>query len=341
MQTIKSIAPNVKKGILLIQLGTPEAPTASSVRHYLRLFLSDKRVITLPAPTRYLLLYFIILPIRSKRSAKAYQEIWTEQGSPLRFLTKALTEKLQEKFSTTHQVTYGMCYGEPSLQKALDSLKDCTEIKILPLYPQYASSTTGSSIEAVFEYFKHQSSIPSLHIIREFYTHPAFIKALSTHITPYLQQPFDHLLLSYHGLPTSHLKSTGCKTICEQACPAPILKQASCYRAQCFETSRQLAATLKLENQQDTTAFQSRLGKAQWIEPYTDKVLGTLAASGVKKLLVVCPAFVTDCLETLEEINIRAKQTWLDLGGESLTLIPCLNHEAYWVDALHALLSNN
>jgi protoporphyrin/coproporphyrin ferrochelatase len=331
----------IKKGILLIQLGTPEAPTASSVRHYLRLFLSDKRVITLPAPIRYFLLYFIILPIRSKRSAKAYQAIWTHQGSPLRFLTQKLTTQLQEKLKTTHHVVCGMRYEEPSLHKALDSLKHCDEITILPLYPQYASSTTGSSIEALLDYFKNKPIIPTLHIIHNFYAHPAFIAAESTQIRPYLKQPFDHLLLSYHGLPTAHLKTTTCSVICDTACPEPRMKNSNCYRAQCFETSRLLAFKLELQPYQYTTAFQSRLGKAEWIQPYTYHILEKLAQSGVKKLLVACPGFVTDCLETLEEIGIQAKKTWIHLGGETLTLIPCLNHEAHWIDALYALLSNN
>jgi protoporphyrin/coproporphyrin ferrochelatase len=329
----------IKKGLLLIQLGTPEAPTTSSVRHYLRLFLSDKRVITLPAPLRYLLLYFIILPTRSKRSAKAYQAIWTDKGSPLRVLTHQLTNKLQEKLSTTHLVAEGMRYGEPSLEKALDSLAHCDDITILPLYPQYASSTTGSSIEAVFKYFKNKPVLPTLHIIRDFYAHPAFIKAQSMQIMPYIKKPFDHCLFSYHGLPVQHINATGCNAICDNACPEPSLKNSACYRAQCFETSRLLANRLELNQNQYTTAFQSRLGKTPWIEPYTDKVLEKLSKAGVKNLLVACPSFVTDCLETLEEIAIQAEKNWKALGGETLTLMPCLNDEPHWVDALMQITS--
>ena len=329
----------IKKGLLLIQLGTPEAPTTSSVRQYLRVFLSDKRVIDIPAPIRYLLLYLVILPLRSKQSAKAYQAIWTEKGSPLRFLTNSLTEKLQAELQSTHQVAVGMRYGEPSLEKALDKLSHCDEITVLPLYPQYASSTTGSSIEAVFHYFKNKPVMPSLHIIREFYEHPAFIKAQSEQMKPYLKAPFDHLLLSYHGLPVRHIEKSGCEKVCEKACPEPKTQNTACYRAQCFETSRQLAGTLGLTETQYTTAFQSRLGKTPWIEPYTDKVLEQLAKDGIKNLLIACPAFVTDCLETIEEIGMRAKETWEELGGESLTLIPCLNDEADWVDALTKIVS--
>lgn len=324
----------IRKGILFIQLGTPEAPTTSSVRHYLRLFLSDKRVIDIPAPIRYLLLYLVILPLRSKNSAKAYQSIWTEAGSPLRFLTHRLTQKIQSQLKKTHLVVEGMRYGEPNLTAALRSLSNCTELTIIPLYPQYASSTTGSSIEAVFQYFKHQNNIPSLNIIREFYAHPAFIQAQSNQIKSHLKKDFDHLILSYHGLPVRHIEKIGCQTVCDTACPSPNNKNTNCYRAQCFETSRLLANNLALTETQYTTTFQSRLGKTPWIQPYTDKTLEKLIKSGVKNLAVACPAFVTDCLETLEEIAIRAKETWLELGGETLTLIPCLNDESHWVNAL-------
>ncbi|MCH9756593.1 MAG: ferrochelatase [Gammaproteobacteria bacterium] len=329
----------MKKGILLIQLGTPTAPTPRGVRYYLHLFLSDKRVIDLPAPLRYFLLYFIILPIRSKRSAKAYQAIWTKKGSPLRVLSESLAKKLQQKLKNTHHVTLGMRYGEPSLRQALNRLSHCDEITVLPLYPQYASSTNGSSIEVVLNYFKNKTVMPTLHIIRDFYTHPAFIKAQSAQIMPYLKKPFDHVLLSYHGLPVRHIEKTGCQKICDNACPDPQLSNTACYRAQCFETSRRLAEILALTKAQYTTVFQSRLGKTPWIEPYMDNTLEKLAKSGVKNLIVACPAFVTDCLETLEEIGIRAEETWKEMGGESLTLVPCLNDETHWVNALTEIIS--
>lgn len=325
---------STQKGILLIQLGTPETPSVSSVRHYLRLFLSDKRVIDLPAPVRYLLLYLVILPFRSKRSAHAYQAIWTKAGSPLRVYSEALAEKLQHTLKSTHQVALGMRYGTPTLKSALDSLKNCEDITVLPLYPQYASSTNGSSIEAVFRYFEQQAVMPNLHIIRDFYAHPSFIAAYAKQLKIHLESPFDHCLLSYHGLPEQHIKKVGCKTICEAACPKPDNNNAACYRAQCFETSRLLAKALGLKKTQYTTAFQSRLGKTPWIKPYTDDTLEQLAQKGVKRLVVACPAFVTDCLETLEEIGLRASETWRSLGGEQLTLVPCLNAEDHWVQAL-------
>jgi protoporphyrin/coproporphyrin ferrochelatase len=329
----------MKKGILLIQLGTPDAPTVSRVRRYLRLFLSDKRVIDLPVLARYFLLYGVILPLRSKHSAKAYQAIWTDKGSPLRVLSISLKEKLQRKLESSHIVTLGMRYGEPSLKQALENLNTCDEVAILPLYPQYASSTNGSSIEVALNYFSKQDVIPSLHVIRDFYAHPAFIHAQAERIKPYLTDEFSHCLLSYHGLPMRHLKKTGCARVCTDACPPPEDSNTACYRAQCFETSRMLAKTLGLEAHQYTTAFQSRLGKTPWIQPYTDETLKILANQGIKKLVVACPSFVTDCLETLEEIGIRAQETWISLGGEQLTLVPCLNDEDDWIAALKNIIN--
>lgn len=320
-------------GLLLIQLGTPESLHVRDVRRYLRVFLSDKRVLDLPAWVRYALLNFIILPFRSKRSAEAYQQIWTEQGSPLRTLSTRLKNKLQKSLETTHTVVLGMRYGEPSLKQAMKDLAHCDSITVLPLYPQYASSSTGSSLEEVLTYFSTQTVIPSLHIIRDFYAHPAFIQAQAKQIQPHLNNN-DYCLFSYHGLPVRHIEKSGCKAVCLTPCPKPKDSNTGCYRAQCYETTRQLVSTLGLNQDQYCTAFQSRLGKTPWIKPYTDEVLEQLANQGIKRLLVACPAFVTDCLETLEEIGMQAKEQWLALGGEAFTLVPCLNDEDHWVQAI-------
>ncbi|MDF1828227.1 MAG: ferrochelatase [Legionellaceae bacterium] len=322
-----------KHGLLLIQLGTPESPGVQDVRRYLRVFLSDKRVLDIPAFVRYVLLNLIILPFRSKRSAEAYQKIWTEQGSPLRTLSVSLKNKLQKSLAATHTVVLGMRYGEPSLKQAMKDLAHCESITVLPLYPQYASSSTGSSLEEVFTYFRTQTVIPSLRIIRDFYAHPAFIQAQAKQIQPYLNNS-DYCLFSYHGLPERHIEKSGCKTVCLNNCPKPEGSNNGCYRAQCFESTRQLVETLGLNPAQYSTSFQSRLGKTPWIKPYTDEMLEQLAHQGIKRLVVACPAFVTDCLETLEEIGMQAKEQWLALGGESLTLVPCLNDEDHWVKAL-------
>lgn len=322
-----------KHGLLLIQLGTPESTSIKHVRRYLRVFLSDKRVIDLPALIRYTLLNLVILPFRSKKSAEAYQSIWTNQGSPLRTISESLKSKLQQHLDASHIVVLGMRYGEPSLNQALRDLEHCDSITVLPLYPQYASSSSGSSLEEVLAYFSKQTVIPSLRIIRDFYAHPAFIKAQATQITPYLDN-HDYCLFSYHGLPVRHIEKAGCKNVCLESCPKPENSNTACYRAQCFETTRQLAKALHLTENQCSTAFQSRLGKTPWIKPYTDEVLEELANKGIKRLVVACPAFVTDCLETLEEIGMQAREQWLALGGEELTLVPCLNDEDHWVDAL-------
>ncbi|MDF1683397.1 MAG: ferrochelatase [Legionellaceae bacterium] len=325
-----------KHGLLLIQLGTPESPSTQDVRRYLREFLSDKRVLDLPALMRYALLNLIILPFRSKRSAEAYNKIWTEQGSPLRTLSLHLKNKLQVKLETTHHVVLGMRYGKPSLKQAMKDLAHCDSITVLPLYPQYASSSTGSSLEEVLAYFSTQTVVPSLRIIRDFYAHPAFIKAQAAQIKPFLDvdNHNDYCLFSYHGLPERHIEKAGCKNVCLDNCPKPEDSNTACYRAQCFETTRQLVEILGLVQEQYSTAFQSRLGKTPWIKPYTDEILEDLANKGVKRLIVACPAFVTDCLETLEEIGMEAQNTWLALGGEELTLVPCLNDEEHWVQAL-------
>ena len=325
----------MKKGLLLINIGSPDSPDIPAVRRFLREFLSDKRVIDLPILLRYILLYAFILPFRPRQSAKAYQAVWTDHGAPLLCYSEQLRDKLQQRLGIEYQVELGMRYGRPSIQAALQQLKACEHIIVLPLYPQYSSAATGSSIEKVLQLLTSNTVFPSMTIIRDFYNHPAFIHAQAELIRPYLPN-HDYVLFSYHGLPERHLLKAGCQTICTGTCPTP-LKTQGCYRAQCFETSRLLADSLQLNT--FSSAFQSRLGRTPWIKPYTDEILKTLAESGIKRLAIACPSFVTDCLETLEEIGIRAKEQWLQLGGEQLTLIPCLNDHELWIDAIQQLVS--
>jgi ferrochelatase len=327
----------MKKGLLLINLGTPNAPDPKAVRRYLREFLLDKRVINLPTLLRYFIVYCLILPFRPKRSAHAYQAIWTSMGSPLLINSELFTQKVQKNLEKTHHVVLGMRYGQPSLHSALLQLKNCRDITILPLYPQYASSSTGSAIEAILSYFQHQPIIPSLHIIRDFYQHPGFIKAFSAQIKPFITES-DFILFSYHGVPENHLLNAPCKKICNGPCTDLKTYHESCYRAQCYRTTQLIAEHLSLAENTYTTAFQSRLGRAAWIKPYTEETLVLLAQSGVKRLAVVCPAFVADCLETLEEIGIRAKEQWLSLGGESFSLIPCINDNDLFVNTVADLI---
>lgn len=328
----------MKKGLLLINLGTPDAPDIASVRRYLREFLADKRVITLPAPLRYALLYGLILPFRTRKTAHAYQSIWTSKGSPLLLNSLSLLKKLKKYLGDEMIVAMGMRYGNPSIQMALESLKQCTDITVLPLYPQFSEATTGSSIEKTLRYLspKHRST---LRIIDDFYNHPGYINALTTIIKPYLAN-HDYILFSYHGLPEHHLPKNQCpSTRCDPQCPSSLdLKSTRCYRAQCFQTTQSIANQLDLSHQQYGTSFQSRLGRTAWIKPYTDEMLPILAKQGIKRLAVVCPSFVADCLETLEEIAIREKQHWLELGGSQFTLVPCLNDNDQWVEGIQKII---
>lgn len=330
-----------KHGILLINLGTPDAPTPRAVRRYLKEFLADPRVINLTAPLRYLFLYGIILPFRPKRSARAYREIWTNHGSPLLVNGYQLVEKLQQQLGENYHVSLGMRYGQPSLEEALASVAECQELTILPLYPQYSSAATGSSIEKTLSILAKMQTVPSLHLIREFYQHPGFIIPQSEQIKPYLAA-HDHLLLSFHGIPEQQL-SSHCQTICADQCPAPCFanKNTSCYRAQCFATSQAIATQLNLSAENYSVAFQSRLGRIEWIKPYLETTLMTLVERGIKRLAVSCPSFVADCLETLEEIEIRAAAQWQALGGEQLTLIPALNAQDAWVKGIIHLCNHS
>ncbi|PJD92873.1 MAG: ferrochelatase [Legionella sp.] len=329
----------MKKGVLLINLGTPNAPTLWGVWQYLRIFLADKRVISLPAILRYVLLYGFILPFRIFKTQHAYQSIWTKQGSPLRFHGEALCQTLQDKLGDTYQVALGMRYGHPSIDNALGLLRTCDHLTILPLYPQYSSAATGSSLETVLQQLAKKTVIPSLTVIRQFYDHPAFIKAQATLIQPYVA---DHemLIFSYHGLPEQHLRQMGCQKICDKSCDVSSQSMPDCYRAQCYKTSSLLAQSLQLPAARYTTVFQSRLGRTPWIQPYMEPMLRELAARDIKNIAIACPSFVADCLETIEEIGIRAREFWQELGGTQLTLIPCLNANDIWSDALVRLITN-
>lgn len=326
-------------GVLLINLGTPDAPTTPAVRRYLREFLMDKRVIDLPYFIRALLVYGLILPFRPKKTAKAYQAIWTGAGSPLLYWSLAAQEALAEKLGSTYQVVLGMRYGNPSISSALHALKDCQKIIVIPLYPQYASSTTGSSMEAVMDVLKHWDALPELHILKDFYQDSDFIRAQAERIEPFIEN-HEHIVFSYHGLPERHLERLGCKPVCQGACPNNALQLPVCYKAQCYKTTLAIADMLELTPNKYTVAFQSRLGKTPWIRPYTDELLEKLAARGIRKLAIACPSFVTDCLETLEEIGMREREHWLALGGETLDVIPCLNADHRWIQTLATWVEN-
>ena len=323
----------MKKGLLLINLGTSEQPTTGAIRRYLRPFLTDKRVITLPRLLRTILVYGLILPFRPKRLVTAYKSIWTDQGSPLMVYSQALLEALQKRLEGSYVVALGMRYGKPELSQALESLKNCDTLTILPLYPQYASSASGSAVEAALMHLQTWDVIPHLRVIRDFYQHQIFIQALSQKIKPYLDEE-TFVLFSYHGLPKNHLTTSDCSH-CETPCT---IRNTRCYRAQCYETTRLVAQSLQLKETQFQTSFQSRLGRTPWIQPYTTETLPALAARGIKKLVVACPSFVADCLETLEEIGEQANEQWQELTGHSLSLVPCLNNDPLFVETILSLI---
>ncbi len=328
----------MKNGLILLNIGTPDAPDTASVRRYLREFLSDKRVIDLSAPLRYLILYAFILPFRPQRSAHAYQAVWTKEGSPLMTNSLILQSKLQKHLGENYDVVIGMRYGKPSIHQALNQLAHCEHITVLPLFPQYSSAATGSAIEKVMDELRKKAIFPSLQIIRDFHQHPDFISAQAAQIKPYLAN-HDYILFSYHGLPENHLKKGGCNPVCANACPSTMPIDKGCYRAQCLQTTSLLADRLSLTHY--SSSFQSRLGRTPWIKPYTDFVLPELASKGIKRLAVACPSFALDCLETLEEIGIRAREQWLELGGETLTLIPCLNAEDGWIKVIASIIESH
>lgn len=325
-------------GVILVNVGTPDEPTVPAVRRYLAEFLGDPAVIDLPAPARWMLLNLIILPFRTKKSTHAYQAVWTPQGSPLMIHSKAQVAALQAALPNTH-VVLAMRYGNPSLKAALAELqgKGCTHVTVVPMYPQYASATTGTTVEAWHRLLGAQVQPPSTSILPAFYDLPGFIDAAAERLKGI---DADHVLFSYHGLPVRQVKrfcgGNGCGG-CEggsEPCP-PISKQnAHCYRAQCFATTAALIARAGLKPEQTSTAFQSRLKGATWLHPFTDEAVVALAQRGVKRLAVACPSFVADCLETIEEIGMRAAESFKAAGGETFTLVPAVNDSPRFITTL-------
>jgi ferrochelatase len=328
-------------GVLLLNVGTPDEPSTSSVRRYLREFLSDPRVVDLPAPMRWLLLNVFILPFRPAKSAAAYRKIWTEQGSPLAVNSRALRDGLQVALGDGYWVETAMRYGNPRLSEALEQFvsEGVTELVVVPVYPQYAASSTGTSLAAVYEQLSKRWNIPAVRVIPPFYDLPGFLHAFEAVAKPVLQSARpDHLLVSFHGLPERHIrKSDLIGTHClqsEDCCDVVVPANRFCYRAQSFQTARALAHRLGFDAEHFSVSFQSRLGRTPWIQPFTDLVIPELAKKGVRRLAVLCPSFVADCLETLEEIGIRASESFIAAGGEKLTLVPSLNGHPIWVHAL-------
>jgi ferrochelatase len=325
-------------GLLLAQLGTPASPRTGDVRRYLREFLSDPRVIDLPAPARWLLVNGIIAPFRAPKSAHAYRAIWQPEGSPLRIHTDALAAALRERLGPRARVAVGMRYGKPSLADALTELADAgaQRIVVAALYPQHAESSRGTALAAVQAWAERRPAPPELAILPPFFAAPGFVEAVAAEARPVLEDfgP-DQVLMSYHGLPERHVRAADPSRehclVHANCCHQPGATDF-CYRAQCFATSRAVAEALELPLERVSTGFQSRLGRARWIGPSTDDLLVSLAGRGVRRLAVLCPSFVADCLETLEEIGIRAAERWRELHGEAFTLVPCVNSSPAFVE---------
>lgn len=334
----------MKTGILLINLGSPAAPTPAAVGPYLREFLMDEKVIDVPAPLRWLLVNVAIVPRRRFQSAKLYQSIWTPEGSPLLVNTVNLAARLREEIGATHPVEIGMRYGQPSIAAGLERLLEAgvEKIRAVPLYPQYAESSYETAVIALREAAARRGCLERLELVPPFYDRPEYLEAESVNIGQHLEEfrP-DHVLFSYHSLPVRHLqrldrtKSHCLKQLdcCEKIGEANRL----CYRAHCVATTRGVAARLELGSGDYSIGFQSRLGRAAWVGPSTEEVLRELPARGVKRLAVCCPSFVADCLETLEEIGERGRETFLEAGGAEFRLIPAMNYHPAWVRALATL----
>ena len=308
-----------KVGVLLANIGSPDSPGVRDVRKYLKNFLSDPRVIDIPLIFRFLLLYLFILPFRPKRSSEAYKKIWLKEGSPLVHYSNLLAQNLSKELPSLFIIRSGHCYGEPSFQRVLNEFQELevSEILICPLFPQYASASTGSVIEKIFSLISKWENVPSIRTLPPFYDHPLFIKAFCEKIKESLKDfKADFILFSYHGLPERQIKKSNQDCLKKENCCSKV--KPFCYRSQCYETTRLFLKELQLETMPHATSFQSRLGRTPWIRPYTDVVIQELRQQGVENLLIVCPSFVIDCLETLEEMGLRKDE-------KPFKLVPCLN----------------
>ena len=313
-----------RPGVLMINLGTPDEPTAPALRRYLKEFLSDPRVVEIPRPLWWLILNGIILNTRPKKSAAKYAAIWMKEGSPLKVHTerqaKLLRGWLGEKTGQNLPVEYAMRYGSPSIAEGLDKLKadGCDRILLLPMYPQYAASTTATANDVAFVHLQKIRNAPAIRTVRHYHDDPGYIRALAASVRAYWQQNDrpDVLVISFHGLPRY------------------TLEKGDPYHCECQKTGRLLAEALGLDATQYRITFQSRFGRAEWLKPYSDKTLEELGKQGVRHVQAICPGFPADCLETLEEIAMEGKETFLNAGGKTYSYIPALNESAPWIDAL-------
>jgi len=320
-----------KAGILLVNLGTPSAPTATAVKDFLREFLSDPRVVEIPRLPWWLILNLFVLRTRPKESASKYAKVWSKEGSPLAVHTakqaSLLKGYLGGRLKTPHVVAWAMRYGAPSIDKALRDLREagCDRILVLPMYPQYSMSTTASIYDAVFGSIVNMRNVPALRLVKHYHDHPAYIAALAKSVGEYWMsngRP-DQLVMSFHGVPKFSLT------------------RGDPYHCECQKTARMLGEELGLKPEQYVVTFQSRFGRTEWLKPYTMDTIIELGKRKLKRIDVVCPGFVADCLETLEEIGIENKAVFLNAGGKEFNLIPCLNERHDWIEALARIAAEN
>ncbi len=316
-------------GVLIAQLGTPDAPTAGKLRPYLRQFLSDRRVIEVNRVLWWVLLNLVILVTRPRRSARLYKRIWSPEGSPLLVITKRQTQGVAERLKKQHpnvSVEFGMRYGTPSLESAIDRLLEqgCSKILLFPMYPQYAAATTASAYDAVFPHILKRRWVPTLRVAEPYFAHPAYIRSLATvineHIAKMEWKP-EKLVLSYHGVPEKYVT------------------KGDPYCCQCVETTGALLPALQYPREQVIHTFQSRFGRDPWLRPYTDETFEHLAEQGVKGIAVVAPGFTADCLETLDELGNEGEEQFHEAGGERYSLIPCLNDHPVWLDGMTEIIN--
>jgi ferrochelatase len=326
-------------GVLLVNLGSPDSPAVPDVRRYLREFLMDGRVLDAPWPVRFFVVHGLILPSRPKQSAEAYHAIWKPEGSPLVVTSRRVQELLQQRLDVP--VELAMRYQNPSIPAAIEALsrRGIQRLLLIPLFPHFAMSSYETAVERVREVLGRRAPHIELVVQPPYYDHPDYIEALVASARPHLDG-MDHLLFSFHGIPERHLRKSdpshahclSSPDCCERAHPA----HATCYRAQCLKTAKAFVDRTGLRN--TSIAFQSRLGRDPWLRPYTDHELERLPGQGIRRLRVICPAFVSDCLETLEEIGIRGRETFLGAGGTDFALIPCLNEHPAWIAALKGMV---
>jgi ferrochelatase len=332
-------------GVLLINLGTPDSPSVKDVRKYLFEFLNDPRVIDIPAIARFFLVNFIIVPFRAPKSAKIYQDLWTEKGSPILLYGESVQSKLQEALGEKYKVELAMRYQNPGLDAVLTRMEkyNYKRIIIIPFFPQYASASTGSAIDKAMKLISKWWIIPEIKIISQFYDDEGFLNTIVERAKKYNIEEYDHILFSYHGLPVRQVdKAYGDGTICEDHnCESEINKSnLYCYKATCYATTRLLVEKLNIPSKKHTVCFQSRLDK-KWLEPFSDKVVVDQAKKGAKKLLVFSPAFVADCLETTVEIGMEYQKLFEKHGGEKIQLVESLNDHPMWIEALKKMVLAN